>query len=147
MGELALITGTGLKAISDFKGGKADKEQLDSQANQLRRNAKVRKAASQRDANDERYLGDLAVSQALAAAAASGGGVSNPTVLRLMADLDAEGEYRALSRLYAGEEDAMGMELEARNLNKTGRAAKRRGTMKAASTILTGGGTWSALYG
>lgn len=138
MAEVALAVGTGISAYGKHKKGQEQKDQAYSRARQLQRNASVTRAISQREAEDERRLGELAESKALAMAAASGGGVSNATIANLRAGLEAEGEYRALQRLWAGEEEASGMELEAYNTKKAGRAAARAGTLGAATTILSG---------
>lgn len=61
-------------------------------------------AASQRQAGEERRQADLAASRALAVAAASGGGVSDPTVVNILANTRGEGAYRAQVALYEGEE-------------------------------------------
>jgi hypothetical protein len=55
----------------------------------------------------------LAESRALALAAASGGGASSPTVLNIIANLAKEGSYNAARALYAGEEQARLMKIQA----------------------------------
>lgn len=140
--------GSLFKAVGQYKAGRERKRSLDDQATQLRRNAQVRRAVSHREAADERQLSDLIQSKALAAAAASGAGVTNPNMVRILGDLDAEGEYRALSRLFAGENEAEGMEAEAANLNKAGKAAEFGGKVAAVATILTGDDvSFSSMYG
>jgi hypothetical protein len=57
-----------------------------------------------------------------------------------MADLSAEGEYRALTRMYEGETAAQSLELEA-----TERRHAARG--KSISTILSGAATFASKYG
>lgn len=61
-------------------------------------------AASQRNAHEEKRQADLAASRALAVAAASGGGVSDPTVVDTLVRIRGEGALRASVALYEGEE-------------------------------------------
>jgi hypothetical protein len=70
-------------------------------------------AASQRQAAEERRQADLVASRALAVAAASGGGVSDPTVVNIIARTRGEGVYRANVALYEGAERARSMRIEA----------------------------------
>ena len=147
MGQLGLIVGTGLSAYGSYKKGREEKDALDAEAAILRKNANRRRAISQREANDERRLFELIESKALAKAAASGGGVANVTVQKVLSDISAEGEYRALSRMAAGEMDAKNMETDAALRNKAGRTAKKLGTIQAASNILQGAAQWSQQYG
>ncbi len=135
--QLAIMAGKGLSAYGSYSAGKAKKEDLYAQARALIRNAKVTRAASQRAASDERKLADLAISEAIANAAASGAGASDPTVINLLAGLEAEGEYRALSQMFLGEEEAEGMEIQARYKRKSGRAAKRAGVLGAVKSIFS----------
>lgn len=147
MAEVALGVGVGLSAFGSYKKGRAQKDSLDASAAQLRRNANIRRAASHRAAEDERDLYELIESDALATAAASGAGTDNVTVEKVLSDISAEGEYRAMAQMFAGEADALGYEAEAASLNKQGRSAKSLGTLGAAATILTGGSLWHETYG
>lgn len=70
-------------------------------------------AASQRQALEERRQADLVASRALAVAASSGGGVSDPTVVRILSMTKGEGVYRANVALFEGAERARQMRIEA----------------------------------
>ena len=48
-------------------------------------------------------------SRALAVGAASGAGTSGPGFVKVLADLDAEGEYRTMSRLWNAQNDSEGL--------------------------------------
>lgn len=125
--------GTVLSVASNERGTATD-------ARNLRRLAGQERASSQRAAIEERRRAKLLESRARAVAANSGAGVTDPTVLNVMADLSAEGEYRALSRLYEGETGAQTMEVEARQ--------RRRATRgNSISTILSGAATFASKYG
>jgi len=70
------------------------------------RQAGVVVAASQRTAMEERRQANLAASRALAVAASSGGGVSDPTMVDILSRIRGEGGLRASVALYEGEERA-----------------------------------------
>lgn len=75
------------------------------------RQAGIVVAASQRTAAEELRQSDLVASRALAVAAASGGGVSDPTVVDILARTRGEGVYRANVALYEGEERSRAIRL------------------------------------
>ena len=83
------------------------------QAEQLRINAGQAVAAGQRDAEDVDRQTRLITSRALAVAAASGGGASDPTVVNTIADVAAEGAYRRALALYHGEAAARVLNMDA----------------------------------
>ena len=80
---------------------------------QAEREAGQVKAVSQRVALEERRQGELAASRALAVAAASGAGVSDPTMVQVITDAQGEAAYRAAIALYEGEAKARQLRLEA----------------------------------
>lgn len=86
---------------------------LEHQATQARQVAGQVRASSQRGAAEQRRLARFAESTALARAAASGAGAADPTVENILGDIGAEGEFRALSELFMGEERARGLETAA----------------------------------
>lgn len=63
-------------------------------------------AASQRAAQEEHRRATLMASRALAVSGASGGGVSDPTVMGLIGDIEGEGAYRGALDLYQGQDRA-----------------------------------------
>ena len=147
MAELALVAGVALGAKAARDRGKAEKASAFDQARQLEHRAGVTRGASQRAAVRELDVAENIQSRALALAAASGAGVTNPTVLNIMADIQAEGEYRSLTQIFTGEDEARGMEAQAKSLRNTGVALARAGDFTAASTILSGVSTWHSRYG
>lgn len=100
-GRMARIQGETIRAAAEFNARQADRE------------AGTAIAISQRQAAEERRQANLVASRALAVAAASGGGVSDPTVVRLIANQRGEGAYRASVRLYEGEAKARQLRVEA----------------------------------
>lgn len=114
-------------------------------AAQLEQQAGQERAAAQRNAIEERRQARLAMSRGLAVAAASGGGALDPTVVNLLGDVQAEGDYRALMRLYQGEERARGAELgataaryEGDSAYAAGVAAQRNSRFAAVGNLVTG---------
>jgi hypothetical protein len=118
-GDAARVTGQRRNVAAQFEA-----QQLEQQAGQTL-------AAQQRVAIEERRKAELLASRALAVAGASGGGASDPTVVRLIAGIKGEGSYRASVALYRGED-------QARRLRMGAKAKRYEG---AADSGLSGG-TW-----
>ena len=102
------------------------------------------KAAGQREANEERRLKERMHSRALLIAAASGGGVDDPGMVNLIGDLNAEGEYRIMSRLWAGEDAAEGFAFRADQAKREGDAAIQAGYADAISSAASMYGKFGA---
>lgn len=137
---IALMAGGSLlSAGGTIIGANAEAKQLRSEAAQIEAQAGLERASSQRQAMDEKRQARLAASRGLAVAAASGAGADDPTVVNLLAGIEGEGEYRALSALYSGEESARGMEAEARAKRAGAKSTKTAGLLKAGGTILSAG--------
>lgn len=83
--------------------------------------------------------------RALAVAANSGGGVDDPTVVNLLGDLNAEGEYRMLSKLYVGSSEAQGLYHEAEMARREGEMALQQGYANAAKTVMSSYGNFGAM--
>ena len=84
----------------------------------------------------------------------SGAGAADPTVLKLAGDIAGEGEVRALTALYEGEERARSVEsgaairrYEGEAAVRAGRARKRSGEFGAYGTLLSGFGSLADKYG
>jgi len=125
---------------------KAQQQQLEYQAKTGEIAAGQERASAQRRAMEERRQAGLASSRAQALAAAGGGGTLDPSIINIMGDLAAEGEYAADVELYEGEERARELETgaelrkyEGRAARAAGKRAKKAGYMKAAATVMKGG--------
>lgn len=105
--------GQGFGAFATLLYGIQSKRAAEFAAAQLRSNAGQAQAASQRQAYEVDKATQLATSRALAVAAASGGGASDPTVVGMMANLAAEGSYQKEIALYSGDEQARSMRAKA----------------------------------
>lgn len=141
------IGGTALQAGGTILSADAKSDELRSQAAQLDQMAGQDRASGQRTAAEQRRQARLLASTAQARAAASGGGVSDPTVVNILANLSGEGTFRAMTALYEAEEEARSKEMQARAKRKEAKITKRAGYLGAASTILQGGATMAQRYG
>lgn len=145
LSDVASVVGTGLSAISSITGARAQEAQAKSQQNMLnykaeqaRVQAGQQRAASQRTAAEQRRRAAIVSSNARAAAATSGGSVSDPTVQNIIGNIEGEGEYRALTSLYQGEDAARGMETQANLWNYEGDQYAQAGETKSSSTLFSG---------
>lgn len=116
-------------------------------ARQLERNAGQEIAASTMAAREEQRQSALIASRAIAVAAASGGGVVDPTVLRILQGIDAEGALASATRLYNGQEAARGMIEDANASRYEGQLYKRAGRKRAMGTLLNGANDIAATWG
>lgn len=131
---------------STIAGRKADA--MEQEAGQMR-------AASQRAAIEEERQADLAASRARAVAGASGAGVgTDPTVVQAVGDIGYEGELRALTAMYQGEEAGRGLEYQAelerargRGVLYSGQVAKELGNQQATQTLIGGAGQAFGMFG
>lgn len=112
-------------------------------AQQLEQKAGQERAVAQRKAIAARRRSKFAESRALALAAASGGGASDPTIVNIMSGIAGEGEMAAQSALYEGEERARGAEMGAVASRYEGRQAKRAGYIKAGTSIMSAYGKYN----
>lgn len=137
---LGLMAGTTLLKLSGQRQQrKAEERAAQLESAQMDRQAQVERAMSQREALEERRQARLA--QSALQARAGGGG---PDIDRMSGDIAAEGEYRALSALYAGETGARSAEFGASQRRQQGRDASRAGRIAEMGTLLNFG---SQMYG
>lgn len=134
---IAAAAATVISAGGAYAEGVQAKRSADYKAKQLEVNAGQARAQGQRQSIEARRAGRLAESKLQSQAAASGGSASDATVVNLAQDIGADGEYNALTQLYNAEEQARGMEGEASISRYEGRQAKRAGTRKAITTLLS----------
>lgn len=132
--------GTVIQGEAADRNSKIEGAQLQQQAGQSRAEGQLRAVQERRSA---RYV----QSRALAVAAASGAGASDPTVVNLISDIAGEGEFRALTSLYEGESAGNKMEYGAKIRRREGKAAATSSALNAAGTLLSGSSSWAAKYG
>lgn len=124
------------------------------QAAQMRTNAGEAIASSQRAADDIQRQQEYVASRALAVAAASGGGASDPTVINLIARTAGEGAYRRAVALYQGEDKSRALKAQADATEYGGLLAAEAGgktqsayDIGAASTLMKSGASLFSKYG
>lgn len=117
--DAAIVMGQRQRVAQQFKA-----EQLRSQALQSA-------AVAQRAGDTEERQARLLQSRALAVAAASGGGASDPTVQNLIAGIAGEGSYRRAIRLYEGEDRARTLRMQASAADYEGALAEEAGRLQA----------------
>lgn len=132
------IASTVLSGIGAIATGRSVKKASESEADQLVARAKARRAEGGAAAREEIRQKRLIKSRAQAVMAAQGANLSDPTLVNLMGDLEAEGQYRALSRLFEGDDEARGLEEAARIRRKEGKAAQKAGLFRGVTNVLSG---------
>jgi hypothetical protein len=146
MGMMAAAA-IGMQAGGAIAGGINARREGEYQASQYDVAAGQARAASQREAEEEARRSRLAQSRALAVAAASGGGASDPTVVDVISSLAGEGAYRAAVALYEGDEQARVLKARGEAARREGKSKQRAGYIRAASTLLSSGSSLFDKYG
>jgi len=156
-----MVVSTALTAASAIQQGnaadvqaQAQQQMLNSRALQADMKANEERALTQRSANEERRQAELSTSRAQALTAASGGSTLDPSIVNLMGDLAAEGDYNAGIETFQGESRARDLEFGAEldrysgvQERKAGKAARKAGFLKAGATVLKGGSSMYSKYG
>lgn len=127
IGGTVLQFAGGMSAASAAeRQGQQMREAQQYKAAQLESQATQAVASSQREAQEQERRARLVASRALAVSAASGAGASDPTIEKIISDIDGEGAYRSMVALYQGEE-------RARTLRMGADAARYEGDMAVQS--------------
>lgn len=138
IGPAMTIAGSLFSSQQNRAAGAQEQQAAEFRAQQLEVNAGQQQAAAQRAALDERRRARFAQSRALAIASVSGGG-SDPTVVDIIGELAGEGEYRAMTDLYQGEEAARQLRMGAAGARFQGAAARQNYDAAATSSLIRGG--------
>lgn len=124
------------------------------EAEQLESNALQTQAAAQREAFEHERQARIVASRALAVAGASGAGVSDPTVMDVIADIDGVGALRKATAIYQGAERARHMRMAAAGARfegytgqETANDAADAGMLSALGSGIAGGGSLYSRYG
>lgn len=124
------------------------------EATQMRQNAGQAVATSQRTAEDIDRQAEYVASRALAVAAASGAGASDPTIINMIARTAGEAAYRRSAALYQGQEKSRTLNMQADATIYSGESAaadaKRVGSASnigALSTLAKTGASLFSKYG
>ena len=144
---IAAIAGTAAKGVGTILSSRSQAKQLKGEARQLDAQAGLEQASSQREAMEQRRNARFAQSRALALAASGGTSASDGDIEKIISDIAGEGEYRALSALYSGDEQADNMRLQAKARRKEAKNVKTAGLISGIGTILEGGSSFAGRYG
>lgn len=125
----------------------------DYEAQQLELEAEGARGVGTRAAQDEALKAANVNSTALARAAASGAGASDPTIMNIISRTAGEGAYRSALAMYEGEAQARLDVMRAQGLRYAGvtgvsdaATAARQEQTAAAATLLSGGVKTMSLY-
>ena len=133
MAQLAAVAAGGAQLIKAWQIKKLKIEETKGY-----REAKNRSmAATTREMAEEERNKEYMHSRALAVAAASGAGVDDPGMVKVLADLNAEGEYRIMSRLWSGQNEAEGLVYRAEAAKREGSAAMTAGMINAVWSVMS----------
>lgn len=138
---------TAVSAVSQYNAGQEQKRQAGIIAQQQQEQGKREMASAILQSNEERKKTRYLKSKALARAAASGAGASDPTIENIMTGIDTEGEYNAMMALSNGSYLSTGRQRQASATLNEGAAAARAGTVGAVTTALNGASSWYDKYG
>lgn len=146
--RMSNTVGTGLQAGGQIMGGLShvefgiqSRQAAEFQAAQLRQNANNAQASGERQAADVGLQSKYIASAALATAAASGGGASDPGVITIMARNAAEGAYKQQVALYQGADRARAMDLSAEAKEFEGKNVMANSISVGASQLFGAGTT------
>ena len=128
-GRSARIAGEEARLAAEFNAHQAEIE------------AGTAQALAQRSAAEQRRQGDIIASRALAVAAASGGGASDPTMVNIIANIRGESVYRANVAFYEGEARARKLRLHAMTERVSGAEAVTEGANKELGYSLAAAGS------
>lgn len=142
-----MAAGTALSAYGQYRAGQSAARKQRFEARQMAQQAQQAQASSQREAYEVERQGRLLQSRALAVAAASGGGASDPTVMNQIARLAGETEYKKMVALYEGESRADALSLSAAVSRQDASELEKAGIIAAGGTVLSGGTSLYSKYG
>lgn len=105
-------------------------------------------AAGTRDYQEAKREKEFIYSRALALSAASGAGVDTPGMVKVLGDLNAEGEYQMFSKLWRAQNDAEGLYFRADAANREADAVWKAGIVNSVisgvSAYATAGGSFGS---
>lgn len=130
--------GTVTSALGARNAGIAAEQEANYRADQMKVNAGQERASAQRQMIGEIKKMRLVQSRGQALAAASGAGALDPSVMDIMGDLETEGRYRGAVAGYEGEDRARSLESGAVLARYEGKNARKAGSIKSLSTIMSG---------
>jgi hypothetical protein len=144
MAQYVAIAGAAMNVLSQFKEGAQARADAGFEARQFEQQAGQERAASQRQAIEDRRQTRLAQSRLQALA---GGGGGDPTVVKLASDIAGEGELRALTSLYGGDDKGRSLEMQATANRASGKARANGAAMSGVASALQSGSSIYSKFG
>lgn len=141
------LASTGMSILGGRKEAKAKKKEAKAlkaqgienqrgayfEAKQMEIAAGQQQAIAQRAAQEELRKAELLQSRAIAVAAASGAGASDPTIMKIIGDIAAEGQLAAETQKYTGDEAARAMRVGAKVRRWEGDQARKGFNIQSAA--------------
>lgn len=146
-GTILTIGAAGIGAAGSILGGVSAKQQADAQAAALQRQADAERAQGSQEAAQKYADQKTLMGNEIAAAAASGGGASDPTILDIYGDTAAKGYQQRQTIVANSENVARGDEESAANAKASGKSALIGGFIDAGSSLLSGASKAYTNYG
>ncbi len=137
---IATLAGSAASAMGSIQQGKAQQAALNYEAQMKERQAAEERSAAQREATEKLEEGKRIGSRGIAIAAASGGGVLNPSSLDIYGETIEKGDLNARVATYGGESRARGLQDQAAANRFKGAAAKKGSIFEAFGTMASGVG-------
>jgi hypothetical protein len=141
-----MLIGTGIQAGARVGGGVNAERAGRYNAAGLERQAAGEVAAAQRAAFERRTDTERVISKQVATAAASGAG-GGPSLLDVIGDTAARGEYQAQSEMFAGSERARTLKDRAAITRQEGRNALVGSILEGVGTVATGTARYGLNFG
>lgn len=154
MAMFAAIAGAALSFAGQMKAADAAKKSAQAQqqakqyeAAQMQQQATQEVATAQRAALEERARAKKVAGRAAAVISASGGGITDPSLQNLIADIQGEGAYRAGVKMYEGEDAARRLRMGAEARQFEGEVALQQGEEKAQAARIGAVGSAASSFG
>lgn len=139
------VGGSMFSALSSFEYGDAAEKAGAINAAELRKRGGLAMASATREAYDVDLQAKYTASRAIALAAASGGGASDPSVVNLIAENAGQAAYKKAVALWEGGEQQRQMQYAADVSEYEGKMKKSQAYQRGISSIMQGGA--AAMYG
>lgn len=133
-----MLAGTGMSVFGQLQQGKAQEKAAKYEAQQMDANAKQVEASGQHAAIEQRRQSELLQSRAQAVAGATGFGMVDPDVLKIIGGITEEGERAFQSELFNSRSQANQMKAQAGATRYEGAQVRRATRIGAAATALSG---------
>lgn len=132
------LLGTLVSTVGTVVGAQQSAAAQEAEAAAMERRGSEEQAAAQREAIRRQKEAKLLLSRQQAVAAASGGAATDSTVLDIMGDTAAEGQYQSQSAIYEGKARAAGLDDQAAIARMRAKQTRLAGFIDAGSTMLSG---------